>query len=312
MKIVADSRIPFLRGVFESAGADVLYLDAVSPLDVRDADALIVRTRTKCDAALLDGSSVSFVATATIGFDHVDLPYLLSHGIGFSSSAGCNARGVAQWVLASLEAMNIKPCTLGIVGVGNVGTQLLQMAEIRGWKLLLNDPPRAAVEKGFVDLEDLLENSDVVTLHVPLDDTTRKLAGEEFFEKFRGKVFLNSSRPQVVDDNALKRAIASGRLQNVALDVWNGEPEIDMELLSMVQIATPHIAGYSRRGKVRATEMAVRAVARHFSITSLMDWKCDEPYRMEQPEDYNVLQDDRALRYNPEAFEQLRNRYDYR
>lgn len=314
MKIVADSHIPFLKGVFESVGADVLYLDNISSRDVCDADALIVRTRTRCDSALLSGSRVGFVATATIGFDHVDLKYLSENGIGFSSSTGCNARGVAQWVLSSLSAMHVAPGTLGIVGVGNVGTELQKMALIRGWKVLLNDPPRAAAENSldFVDLDALIQGSDVVTLHVPLDDSTRGLACSDFFGKFSGQVFINSSRPQVVDDNALKDAIRRGKVGHVAIDVWNGEPDIDRELLSMVDIATQHIAGYSKRGKVRATEMAVRAIARHFGIQQLLQWNSDEEYKTEEPEDYDIMADDRALRNDPCAFEQLRNNYDYR
>lgn len=314
MKIVADSHIPFLRGVFESVGADVLYLDNISSRDVCDADALIVRTRTRCDSALLSGSRVCFVATATIGFDHVDLKYLSENGIGFSSSAGCNARGVAQWVLSSLSAMHVAPGTLGIVGAGNVGTELQKMALLRGWKVLLNDPPRAAAENSldFVDLDTLIQGSDVVTLHVPLNDSTRGLACGDFFGKFSGQVFINSSRPQVVDDNALKDAIRRGRVGHAAIDVWNCEPDIDRELLSMVDIATQHIAGYSKRGKVRATEMAVRAVARHFGIQQLLQWSSDEEYKTEQPEDYDIMADDRALRNDPCAFEQLRNNYDYR
>lgn len=312
MRIVADSRIPFLKGVFETVGANVLYLDNICASDVRDADALIVRTRTKCDVNLLKGSNIKFVATATIGFDHIDLNYLSCHGIGFSSSSGCNARGVAQWVLSSIDAMHVKPCTLGIVGVGNVGSQLSQMAEKRGWKVLRNDPPKAKVDPngGYVDLDTLLCSSDVVTMHVPLDNTTKGMVSSNFFEKFQGQVFLNSSRPQVVDDVSLKSAIRSG--VRVALDVWNGEPEIDMQLLSMVEIATPHIAGYSKRGKVRATEMAVRAIARYFNIESLVDWKSDEEYIIEEPEDYNVLIDDSALRSDPSSFEYLRNTYNYR
>jgi len=316
MKIVADSKIPFLSGVFEKLGINVLYKTQISREDVIDADALIVRTRTRCDRSLLEGTSVRFVATATIGFDHIDLGYLSENKIGFSSSAGCNARGVAQWVLAALREMNIpKSSVIGIVGVGNVGSQLSEMAEKRGWKVLRNDPPRAKKEGNleFVELDTLLKCSDVLTMHVPLNESTNGLVSAELLEKFRGSCFLNSSRPAVVDEDALLSSINNGKLSKVAIDVWKNEPKINKNLLDKVTIATPHIAGYSKRGKVRATEMAVRALSNWFNLDyELKNWKCPESYKMEEPEYYDIMVDDENLRKNPSAFEDLRNNYRYR
>lgn len=333
MKIVIDDKIPFIRGVFEPYAA-VVYLPGgrIGPADVRDADALVIRTRTRCDAALLDGSPVRMIATATIGYDHIGMNYCLSRGIRVSTAAGCNARGVVQWVCAALLAMEVKPrgTTLGIVGVGNVGNAVREVAENAGFRVVCCDPPRRARgEAGtedFVSLPELLRQADVVTTHVLLDDTTRGMVNAPFFEKARpGLVFLNSSRGEVVDESALKAAIRSGVVSRAAIDVWNCEPQIDRELLGRAAIATPHIAGYSLQGKAMGTAMSVRSVASFFGLPVPREWyPVGVPEQHPRPgigwdaitcgmsQYYNILDDDAALRNNPERFEELRGDYRFR
>ena len=271
MKIVIDNAIPFLEGVLEPY-AEIRYLPGreIAARDVRDADALIVRTRTRCDAALLDGSRVRFIATATIGFDHIDLDYCRRRQIGVATAAGCNARGVLQWIAAVLHHLSQRdgwhPAekTLGVVGAGHVGELVRRYVASWGFRVLTCDPPRAAREGGgdFVPLEEVARHCDLVTFHTPLDATTRRMADEALLRQLKPKaVVINSSRGEVVDGDALLR---SGR--PYILDVWEHEPDIDRRLLAGAILATPHIAGYSAQGKANATAMAVGAVARRFAL----------------------------------------------
>lgn len=338
LKIVADKAIPFLEGVFDPY-ADMTYLpgDKIGPEDVRDADVLMVRTRTKCNAALLDGSKVKFIATATIGTDHIDFPYCDSKGIVVRNAPGCNAGGVMEYVfsalygLASRKSISLQGDTIGIIGVGHVGSLIERMGRALGFKILKCDPPRAEAEGsfGFCDLEYLLQNSQIVTLHVPLDETTRGMANSEFFSLMQpGAFFINAARGEVVCDDALKAAIP--KLGPVIIDTWNHEPDIDLDLMDKVAIATPHIAGYSYQGKQNGTAAAVRAVAHYFGITELYEFfpKTDLPENeavklelkdLNQGEIASVLQynypiftDDFMLRLNPENFDKLRSEYNYR
>ncbi len=338
LKIVADKAIPFLEGVFDPY-ADMTYLpgDKIGPEDVRDADVLMVRTRTKCNAALLEGSKVKFIATATIGTDHIDFPYCDSKGIVVRNAPGCNAGGVMEYVfsalygLASRKSISLQGDTIGIIGVGHVGSLIERMGRALGFKILKCDPPRAEAEGsfGFCDLEYLLQNSQIVTLHVPLDETTRGMANSEFFSLMQpGAFFINAARGEVVCDDALKAAIP--KLGPVIIDTWNHEPDIDLDLMDKVAIATPHIAGYSYQGKQNGTAAAVRAVAHYFGITELYEFfpKTDLPENeavkldlkdLNQGEIASVLQynypiftDDFMLRLNPENFDKLRSEYNYR
>ncbi len=338
IKIIIDRAIPFIQGILEPY-ADVRYMDgrAISHEDAMTADALVIRTRTKCDASLLDGTPVKFIATATIGMDHIDLSYCNEKGIIARNSAGCNAGGVMNYVfsalygVASRKAIRLDGDKLGIVGVGNVGRRVDSVAGSLGFKVLKNDPPRMAEEgmEGFCTLDYLLANADIVTMHVPLNETTRGMANDEFFGRMKpGTIFINASRGEVVDEAALKRAIP--KLGPVIIDTWNNEPDIDRELLSMVDIATPHIAGYSYQGKQNGTMMAVRALARFFGIGPLYDFfpKTEiidlESIRLDlkgksQGEVASVLQynypiftDDFIFRMAPENFESLRSNYQYR
>ncbi len=338
MIIVIDKDIPFIEGVFEKY-ATVRYLDSseINSASVRDADAIIIRTRTKCGAALLEGSSVKIVATATIGYDHIDLDYCRRKGIHVQNAAGCNAGAVMNYVVsaiygtASRKRINLEGCKVGIIGVGNVGSRVARALGLLGFNVLLNDPPRAAVESPalFCDLDFLLRNSDIVTMHVPLTPETRGMADASFFSKMKlGAIFVNASRGEVVDESALLSAVE--KLGSVVIDTWCNEPDINRDLLKAVDIATPHIAGYSYQGKLVGTSMAVRAVARYLDIKELFEFFPDpkgEPRDAVKLDlrdksqgqitsilqyNYPIFTDDFMLRIAPENFESLRANYRYR
>ncbi len=328
MKIVIDSGIPFIREVLEPF-AEVVYAEgrAISREMVRDADALVVRTRTRCDAMLLEGSAVRLVVTATIGTDHIDLDYCHRHGIRVENAAGCNARGVLQWVAAVLAKIvvsrNLQPqnTTLGIVGVGNVGSLVEEYARLWGFRVICCDPPREEREHlGFSSIEEVFAEADIVTLHTPLAPDTFHLVDDRLLESWRGsgKILINASRGEVVATEALLRSGV-----DCAIDVWESEPNIDLRLLDRAFVATPHIAGYSLQGKANATAMAVAAVAEFFGLL-MNDWYPSEvvPTTIQYPswnelcsnigDYYDMDADSRALKSSPESFESLRNGYRYR
>jgi len=327
LKIVADCAIPFLKGVLEP-WAEVNFLPGaeIGPDEVRDADALIVRTRTRCDERLLGGSRVRIVVTATIGFDHIDTAWCAARGIEVATAAGCNARGVLQWVAAVLEHLartggwHPAEKTVGIVGVGHVGSLVDRYARCWGFRTICCDPPREAREHlGFRPLDETVRGADILTFHTPLDPSTRHLADARLLEMMKpGAVLLNSSRGEVVDTEALA---ASGR--PYVLDVWEHEPRIDRRVLDGARLATPHIAGYSEQGKAAATAMAVAAVARAFSLP-LDGWYPAEaalpaPRMLPWPElcstireAFDIEAQSRLLKQRPEEFEAMRDRYAYR
>ena len=332
--IVVDRDIPFIAGVFEP-WFKVRYLAgrAIVARDVRDAVALVVRTRTRCDAQLLAGSSVKLVATATIGTDHIDMAYCAAQGIAVVSAPGCNAAAVAQYVLAALCALSLdRPgATLGIVGVGHVGSLVADAAARAGLRMLLNDPPREAVEgpAAFTPLPELLAVSDIVTLHIPLWPENRDFADAAFFAAMKsGASFINASRGEVVDEAALLRA--RPKLGAVVIDTWCNEPDVNQNLMDVCDVATPHIAGYSYQGKQMGTAMAVRSVARHFGIDALESYFPEtesedlEPIHLavagkSQGEitaliqyNYPIFTDDFFFRSDPLSFERLRSEYRYR
>lgn len=338
MKIVADTNIPFLKGVLEPF-AEVVYLDgrAIDRAAMSDADAIIIRTRTRCNAETLAGTRVKMIASATIGTDHIDLPWCAAQGIEVCNAEGCNAGGVADYVFSALygtasrHSIKLDGATIGIVGVGHVGKIVEQMARSLGFRVLLNDPPRAAREgdAAFVDLDTLLEQSQVITLHVPLDSTTRGMASEAFFEKMQpGAVFINAARGEVVDESALLHA--RPKLGALILDTWCNEPDVNPNLIEVCDIATPHIAGYSYQGKQNGTAMAVQAVARHFGIGALLDFAPQTETEALKPVsvhlqgktqgeiaailqyNYPIFTDDFLFRSNPGSFERLRSEYNYR
>ena len=281
--------------------------------DVHDAVALLVRTRTRCDAALLDGSAVRFVATATIGTDHIDRDYCDSHGITVASAPGCNAAAVAQYVRVALHTLSLdRPgATLGVIGVGHVGKLVAEAGQRLGMHVLLNDPPREAMEgpAGFTPLPELLAQSDVVTLHIPLWPENRDFADAAFFAALKpGASFINASRGEVVDEAAL--LAARPKLDKLVIDVWKNEPNINRDLLAATDIATPHIAGYSIQGKMNGSTAVVRALGEAFDIDELKTFSVKDITLPQDP--YNILQDDAKLRSHPENFEQLRSKYSYR
>ena len=338
MRIVADDKIPFLKGVFEPY-AEVRYLPggAIRQEDLRNADALITRTRTRCNRELLAGTPVRFIATATIGFDHIDAAAMKELEIDWTNAPGCNARSVAGYPPPPPPGLHRPPPgrTPGVVGVGDVGRRIVETGEALGMRVLRNDPPRAEREgsAGFSELAQLLEESDFITLHVPLErggaHPTFHLADEVFLNAMKpGAVLLNTSRGEVADNPALKRALLAGTLRAAVLDVWENEPEIDRELLAQVFRGTPHIAGYSADGKANGTAMAVQAVARKFGIEPLYEWRpsalpAPEPATIDlaaaaSPEEQlalacntacDLLRDDADLRRDPGRFEQLRGNY---
>lgn len=327
MKVIIDKAIPYIQGVLEPF-AEVIYRDGreFSQEDVRDADMLIIRTRTRCNEALLAGSNVKLISTATIGFDHIDLDYCAHRGIKVTTAQGCNAAGVLQWVAAALallskcEGWTPQERTLGIVGVGNVGRLIEEYAREWGFKILRCDPPRHKREGGdFIPMEEVVSGSDIVTFHTPLDSSTYHLINDRTLSLMRADATLiNASRGEVADTKALLNA-----KQNLLLDVWEHEPNIDRTLLEKALVATPHIAGYSSQGKANATAAVVSAAAEHFSLP-LKGWYPPQvqPATRRQIgwqnmcqsiEQYcNLLEQSEWLKSRPEEFESIRNNYAYR
>lgn len=309
MKIIVESHIPFTDGILERAGHDVTYMppEEFTPEAVSNADALIIRTRTRCDAALLSGSRVSVIATATIGTDHIDLNYCRNRGIAVHNAPGCNAPAVAQYVLSSLSLLGITSGTIGIVGVGHVGSIVDRWARANGFRTLLCDPPRGLE----ASLADIAAEADVVTFHTPLDPTTRHMADERFFSLCSRKpLIINAARGAVVNTGALINALDRGQVSGAVIDCWEGEPEINRTLLSKALIATPHVAGYSLQGKRRATAMALHAVDP--TIAFELDPVAKAPALADIAASYSPMADTRALKSAPEKFEFLRNHYSYR
>ncbi|MCM1504613.1 MAG: 4-phosphoerythronate dehydrogenase [Muribaculum sp.] len=334
MKIVVEKNIPFIRGLLEPY-AEVVYLapEEIDAGSMADADALVTRTRTRCDEALLKGSKCRFIATATIGTDHIDLDYCRRNGINVANAPGCNAPAVAQYVISSIlyvkrkrgDKRPLNSLTLGIVGVGHVGTIVDEWASSLGMNVLLCDPPRAEREgsEGFVSLAEIARKADVVTFHTPMTRDgkypTYHLADAEFLEALvRTPILINSARGPVVDNGALADAVSAGKVSDIAIDCWEGEPDISRRLLDLALVATPHIAGYSRQGKIRATAMAVEALCRHFGLPIVRPVEPVPADIVHYPtadlieQSYSPEADTEALRSNPENFETLRNRYAYR
>lgn len=345
MKIVIDNKIPYIKGALEPF-ADVVYLPGgrISHEDVKDADAIITRTRTKCNEALLKGSGVKFIATATIGFDHIDTEYCREADIGWTNAPGCNAESVNQYIASALFSYSLrnefvlKEKTIGIVGVGHVGSKVAHLCRTIGMKVLLNDPPRERKEgsREFVPLQKIREEADIITFHVPLNmkgrDATYHMVNNEFLSGLgKNPLLINSCRGEVFETEPVKNAVRNGIISGLIVDCWKNEPEIDLELLDLADYGTSHIAGYSRDGKANGTAMSVRAVSKFFNL-GIGDWK---PGNVEMPEktvieikrdtgdEYNILadavlssysieNDDKALRISPGMFEKLREEYPVR
>ena len=345
MKIIVDKKIPFIKGVLEPY-AEVVYREGreICSNDLLDADALIVRTRTRCDEKLLAGTKVRFIASATIGFDHIDTAYCQAHDIAWTNAAGCNSSSVQQYIAAALIhlaeefKLELSEKTIGIVGVGNVGTKVASLCRALGMTVLLNDPPRERREgpKEFVSMETVIKRADFITLHVPLNrggvDNTLYMVDEGFLSRMRSdQILLNSSRGEVVEVEALKSCLKRKQIAECVLDVWDHEPEIDPELLGLVEVGTPHIAGYSADGKANGTAMSVQSLSRFFGL-GLNDWfpanvptpasttfELDCTSMSEQEifanlihRTYDILSDDARLRLSPATFEKQRGEYPLR
>lgn len=328
MKIIVDKDIPFLEGrIGEGCKVEALPGKDITREKVRDADAILVRTRTRCDEALLKDTKVGLVATSTIGKDHIDEVWCEKNGIKVVNAPGCNAPGVAQYVLSSLFALGFDPArnVLGIIGYGNVGQILARWSRDLGIKVLISDEPRR--EAGFKDVEylpqgEVLERSDAVSLHVPFTETgkypTLRLIGNDDMQKMkRGAILVNTSRGGVVHEQSLKKAIREGHLRSI-VDVWENEPEIDTELLELAEISTPHIAGYSLEGKMRATRMSLEALKEIEGINvDISGLECEPGATLKLTRklienSYNPFVDSNKLKSDPYEFEMLRNKYDYR
>jgi erythronate-4-phosphate dehydrogenase len=344
-RIIADDKIPFLKGALEPF-AEMIYMpgDEINRDILKHCDALLIRTRTKCNESLLNGTAIRFIGTATIGFDHIDTSYCDSNNIIWTNAPGCNSSSVQQYIssallkIASDNKFQLKDKTLGIIGVGNVGSKVEKFARTIGMNVMLNDPPRQRAEgkRNFHNLDTVLSESDIVTVHVPLnmtgDDQTFHLFNESVFRKIKKKSwFINSSRGEVADTKDLKNALTSGILGGAIIDVWENEPTINLALMNLASIATPHIAGYSTDGKANGTAMVVNSISKHFNFP-LVNWypenipspaspvisiDCDgksedEIIREAVTHTYNIDEDNNRFRLSSHEFEKLRGNYPIR
>lgn len=335
MKVVIDDKIPFIREAALRLFGNVLFLPgaSITAKDVKDADALIVRTRTRCNRALLEGSKVQFIVTATIGFDHLDTSYLKEAGIEWTNCPGCNAASVGQYVESTLLLLKRKglldssKTLFGIVGLGHVGTQVAAKVTGLGCTILACDPPRQEMGEGpFHSLAELAEKCQVISFHTPL---TRKgahptfhLADSSFFQSLKQRpAIINAARGGVVDEQALLAALDKNKVRAAIIDTWEHEPNINLDLLHRTFLGTPHIAGYSADGKANATRMSLHAVCTHFHLnpdfhisppclpSNLIAADNSEERKLQL---YNPMNDSHALLVHPECFEQLRGNYPLR
>ena len=345
ISILADDAIPFLKGILEPV-ANVTYLRGadITRQNLAGSNALLVRTRTVCNKALLEGTGVSFIATATIGFDHIDTQYCRKNNIGWTSAPGCNSGSVMQYMVAALLHLCIKfglepeNLTLGVVGAGNVGSKVAEAAGMLGMNVLINDPPRQRREGSgrFTSLNKLVRESDIVTFHVPLNlkgrDATFHLAGRDLIGAMkRGSFLFNTSRGGVTNEEEVKKSLWNGHLQGYVADVWSREPAADNELVEMAEIATPHIAGYSADGKLNGTRMVLKALAGHFKLKVVLPTtdvlppptnpiiKIDD-FARTVPEvlhravlsTYDIAKETKQFKSDPAKFEEIRNNYQVR
>jgi erythronate-4-phosphate dehydrogenase len=346
-KIIADSNIPHAADACAHLGdVTVLKSSEFSPETLRDCDILLCRSTRKIDAELLDGSRVRFVATATIGTDHIDADYLASRGIAWASAPGSNANSVSEYVTTALLVLagemgrRLSEMSIGVVGVGNVGSRVVRKCEALGMTVVQNDPPlaRKTSEDRYRPLGELL-SCDVITFHVPLthdgEDPTFHLCDAALLDRLRpGAVLINSSRGPVVDGNALGHTVDSGRITAVVLDVWEGEPLFDPRLLAKVAIGTPHIAGHALDAKINGTKMVYEAACEFLGAEprwlpaavlpppkvplielDSTDRDDEDALRDAVGQLYDILQDDAMLRKMPsdetrgEAFREFRRNY---
>lgn len=340
MKLVIDKNIPYIKGILEPF-ADIRYIkgNCIGKNDVLDADGLIIRTRTRVGPDLLAGSSVKYVGTTTIGTDHIDTEWCDNNGIRCTAAPGCNSGSVKQYILAALCTLSSKfkfipkETTLGIIGVGNVGSKVAASAQVLGYKLILNDPPRARIEGDgdFVSLNRLIENSDIISLHVPFTagepDPTQNLINSENINKMKSHaIIINTSRGGIVNEKILLNGLRKNKIKACVIDTWKQEPAINQALMERAAIATPHIAGYSSDGKLRATSIILNDLSDFFSLPEIRpnislapplndiispDISTDLNTMIGSTilKTYPIMDDHHSLVNNPEKFEELRNKY---
>ncbi len=344
MKIIADQNILFVKEAFAQLGTVTeLASYKISRDELKDADIALVRSVTPVGKELLDGTSVRFVASATIGIDHIDVAYLKENHIGFAHAPGSNADSVAEYVLAAIikstgkRASELAGMKLAIVGVGNVGSKVCRIASALGIQCLLNDPPKKRLtgSDSYVSIDEALGEADIVSLHVPLTmagpDATYHMVNGEFISKVKkGAILINSSRGKVIDEKTFLESRDS--FGAVVLDVWEKEPAINTDTVRIVDIATPHIAGYSFDGKIRGTEMIQNAASAFYfhkqgwtvkeEETSLIGKTLDlrdskDPIAEAVENAYDIMQDDEQFRkilsiskeLQPTFFEESRKNY---
>jgi len=341
MNIVSDNTIPYLKGIIEQIG-NVTYLESgqFTAEAVKDANVLIVRSVDKCSREILERSRVKLITTATIGFDHIDTAYCDEAGIIWKNAPGSNAESVAEYLLASLIRLSmhkeesLQGKTIGIVGVGHVGSKVEALCKAYGMQVLKNDPPRADKEGNapFVSLETIAKEADIISLHTPLTKEgkypTWHLANTKFIDSLERKPwFINSCRGAVSDTNALLEGMKKGKISAMIMDCWEKEPTISRELLEQASIATPHIAGFSADGKANATRMCLEEIGRFLGITikdidkvrpaepsdPVIDLSRFNEKRIEQAvlSSFDPIPVDQALRNDPNRFEWFRSHYNH-
>ena len=350
LKIIADENIHLVKEAFSNLGElMMLPTHEIRAENIIDADVLLVRSVTKVGPGLLAGSNVQFVATASIGFDHVDLEYLKNEGIGFASAPGSNANSVAEYLLSAICVLSerrrfqVSEKTVGIIGCGHVGSKVRGKLQALGVSCLVNDPAlkEQTSDSRLVEMEEIL-STDIITLHLPLERKgrypTHHMVDEIFLARMKkGSILINTARGAVIDEGALLKALDHGSI-SVVLDVWQNEPQIDSSLLAKVELGTPHIAGYSYDGKIKGTEMIYQSTCRFFGLVPT--WTADAyldadsartlRYSESMSETeftkkavlsaYDVRKDDTALRrilqvpryQRGDFFESLRKRYPIR
>lgn len=342
MRIIIDNKIPYIKGIIENfapykgSNFEVEYIagGAFTPELVKNADALIIRTRTHCNKELLESSNVKFIATATIGYDHIDTEFCKRQGITWTNAPGCNSSSVAQYIHSALllleeeKGLILKDKCIGVVGIGNVGSKVCEVARSLGMRVLMNDLPREKKEgnAAYSDLSTLAKECDIITFHTPLNRDgqykTYHLADHSFFNSLKRKpIIINSSRGEVVQTEALLNALEKEQISEAIIDVWENEPIINLDLLEKVYLGTPHIAGYSADGKANATRMSLNALCQFFGIEAQFDITPPSPkqaiIKAKSLSDayltiYNPSSDSNALKANPNNFEQLRGDYPLR
>lgn len=310
MKIIIDKHIPFITEAIHNEWPNVdicpMEPEEINNSSIQDADVLVVRTRTQANEALLSGSRVQLVCTATIGYDHIDTAYCESHSIHWISCPGCNAQAVCDYIEEALSYVEGR--TLGIVGVGHVGSLVADMAKRKGYQVLLNDPPKHIGDS----LDFIAKNCDIITFHVPLDESTYHMCEATFLSQCRpGALIINAARGGVVDEQAL---LASG--YPYILDTWENEPNINSKVLQHALLASMHIAGYSVEGKRNASQMCLDAIAKQFGFSQINLSKYRYVGIMASSKNNNephwlaAISD--SLKANPTRFESLRKAYPLR